>query len=232
MRIRLITIPNLLTLANLLCGAVGVTAVLAWGDLTAAFGLMVAAAAFDFSDGFAARLLKQSGPLGGELDSLADDISFGLLPAAILYVLYERMPGLWLPHWAGVAVFVVAACAALRLAKFNIDETQHTEFCGLPSPAAALFCGSLGLLVEYRGLTLPGEAVVAVAVVVGWLMIADVRMFALKFEGFGWRGNELRYSFLGVSALLVVTLRVWAVPTIVVLYVLLSLVRAFVQTKK
>lgn len=225
MRIKLFSIPNLLTLANLLCGALGVVAALAVDDLTVAFGLMVAAAVFDFFDGFAARLLGQSGPLGEQLDSLADDISFGLLPAAVLFVLYDRMPGYWLPDWAAAAVFVVAACAALRLAKFNIDQTQHAEFCGLPSPAAALFCASLGLLSECRGLVLSREAVVAIAFGAGWLMISDVRMFALKFKGFGWRGNELRYSFLGLSALLVVVLHAWAVPAIIVLYVLLSVGR-------
>ncbi len=179
MRIRLFTIPNLLTLSNLVCGAMGVVAALADRNLTAAFALMVAAAVFDFFDGFAARRRGQCGPLGVQLDSLADDVSFGLLPATMLYVLYERMPGLWLPDWAGAAVLVVAACAALRLAKFNIDSTQRTEFCGLPSPAAALLCASLGMLAQRQGVTVLREGVVAVAVAVSWLLVSDIRMFAL-----------------------------------------------------
>lgn len=227
MRIRLFTIPNLLTLSNLVCGAMGVVAALAGHDLTAAFALMVAAAAFDFLDGFAARLLGQSGPLGVQLDSLADDVSFGLLPAMMLYVLYGCMPGLWLPDWAGVSVLVVAACAALRLAKFNIDPTQRTEFCGLPSPAAALLCASLGMLAQRQGVTVPREGIVAVAVAVSCLMVSDIRMFALKFHGWGWRENRLRYLFLGAAAVLAATLRAWAVPAIVALYVAVSTVRHF-----
>ena len=145
-----------------------------------------------------------------------------------MYVLYQRMPGVWLPEGAlGLIVFAFTAFAALRLAKFNIDDTQRTEFCGLPSPAAATLCASLGMLAECYGLTLLRETVLAVAVVVGLLMISDVRMFALKFHGFGWKGNGLRYTFILVSAAMAVVLRGYAVPLIIVLYVLISLVRGF-----
>lgn len=226
MKIKLFTIPNLLTLSNLLCGAFAAVAALVWGDLTLAFGLMILAAVFDFFDGFAARLLGQSSPIGLQLDSLADDISFGFVPAAVMYVLYQRMPGIWLPEGnLGLVVFVFAAFAALRLAKFNIDDTQRAEFCGLPSPAAALLCASLGLLAETYGMSIPREAVLAVALVAGLLMVSNVRMFALKFHGFGWRGNELRYAFIIVGIAMAVGLRGYAVPLIVVLYILISLVR-------
>ena len=222
MKAKLFTIPNLLTLANLLCGATGAVAALQWGDLTLAFVLMIAAAGFDFFDGLVARLLGQDGTLGVQLDSLADDISFGFLPAAVLFVLFGRMPGTWLPESAGVAVLLFAAFAALRLAKFNVDDSQHAEFFGLPSPAAALFCASLGLLSERCGLVLPREAVLLIALAVGVLMVSPVRMFALKFHGYGWKGNEVRYSFLVLGAGLLVALRWWAVPLIVALYVVVS----------
>lgn len=226
MKIKLFTIPNLLTLSNLLCGAFAAVAALVWGDLTLAFGLMILAAVFDFFDGFAARLLGQSSPIGLQLDSLADDISFGFVPPAVMYVLYQRMPGIWLPEGnPGLVVFVFAAFAALRLAKFNIDDTQRTEFCGLPSPAAALLCASLGLLAETYGMSIPREAVLAVALAAGLLMVSNVRMFALKFHGFGWKGNELRYAFIIVGIAMAVGLRGYAVPLIVVLYILISLVR-------
>jgi len=231
MQTKLFTIPNLLTLSNLLCGALGTVAALAGGNLTLAFGLMVGGAVFDFFDGFAARRLGQDGKLGVELDSLADDISFGFLPAAVLYVLYGRSAGGLLPDWAGFLVFVFAACAALRLAKFNIDDSQHTEFCGLPSPGAALFCASLGLLAEQQGVVLPREAVLAVGLVVGVLMVSPVRMFSFKFAGFGWKGNELRYAFAALFVVLAVAVRWWAVPAIVALYVLVSLVRWLVGRK-
>lgn len=236
MKIKLFTVPNLLTSMNLLCGAVGVVVALTRGALSGAFAWMAAAAVFDFFDGFAARLLRQSSPIGGELDSLADDISFGLLPAVILYVLYGRMPALWLPAGTGTeiaafGVFVVAVFAALRLAKFNIDDTQHTEFCGLPSPAAALLCGSLGLLAESNGLTMPREAVLLVAVLVGALMISPIRMFSLKFEGFGWKGNQLRYAFLLFCAVLLAALQARAIPIVLVAYVAISTLRWWIVRK-
>lgn len=227
MKIKLFTIPNLLTLSNLLCGAFAAVAALVYDDLTLAFWLVVAAAVFDFFDGFVARLTGQASPIGVELDSLADDISFGFVPAAVLYVLFGRMTGLWLTSdYAGLVVFVFAAFAALRLAKFNIDETQHAEFCGLPTPAATLFCVSLGLLAETRGLTMPREAVLAVAVALALLMVSPLRMFALKFRGFGWRGNRLRYSFLAGSALLMILLDGYSIPAIITFYVLISFLRA------
>ena len=233
MQIKLFTIPNLLTLSNLLCGALALVAVLSYGDLTLAFWLMVLAAVFDFLDGFVARLLHQSGPLGVQLDSLADDITFGLLPAAILFVVGDRMPSCFgLPQWAMLAVFVLAAFSALRLARFNIDDTQHTEFRGLPTPAAALFCASLGMLAERDLLTIPCEAVVAVAIVLSLLLVSPVRMFSLKFHGFGWQGNEVRYTFLVACAVLIAALRLWSLPAIILLYVGVSTLRWVLQCAK
>jgi len=226
MEIRLFTVPNLLTLANLVCGSLGAVAALACSDLTVAFGLMVLAALFDFLDGFVARLLGQSSPIGVQLDSLADDVTFGFLPAAILYVLGGRMSSCCgMPQEAMTAVFVLSAFSALRLARFNIDDTQHAEFRGLPTPAAALFCASLGFLAENAGLIVPREAILVVAVVLALLLVSPVRMFALKFRGFGWRGNELRYSFLLLCAVCIAVLRAWSLPAIIVLYILLSTVR-------
>ena len=230
MKIKFFTIPNLLTLSNLLCGSVAAVAALVWDNLTLAFGLMILAAVFDFFDGFTARLLDQSSPIGLQLDSLADDITFGFAPAAAMYVLYQRMPGVWLPEGAlGLIVFAFTAFAALRLAKFNIDDTQRTEFCGLPSPAAGLFCASLGLLHAEGMLSLPYEAVLLAAAATAWLMISPIRMFALKFHGFGWRGNRLRYLFLGACVVLILTLGAYAIPAIFVLYVVVSLVRWLLQ---
>lgn len=234
MKIRLFTIPNLLTLSNLLCGSFAALSALTYGNLSLAFGLIVLAAVFDFFDGFAARLLHQSSPIGLQLDSLADDITFGFAPAAVLYTLYGRATALVLPDaaWIGLLVFLFAACAALRLARFNIDDTQRDEFLGLPSPAAALFCASLGWIAERYGIAFSREAVLAAALVMAVLMLVGVRMFALKFHGFGWRGNELRYGFILLTAALLLWLGGVAVPFIILLYIVISLVRSAVCRRK
>ena len=231
MKIRLFTLPNFITLGNLFCGALATVSVLVNGDLTTAFWLIVAAAVCDFFDGMVARLMGLSGPLGVQLDSLADDISFGLAPSAVLFSLFHRLNPHLLPDWLGYLCFLFAAFAALRLAKFNIDDTQHTEFEGLPTPAATLLVTSLGVLADEFQLVLPAWSVVVIAWLVAVMMVAPVRLFALKFKGFGWKGNELRYSFIALSAVLLVVLRLYAVPLVIVLYVLLSLGRNMVCKK-
>ncbi len=226
MKIRLFTIPNLLTLMNLLCGAMAVRSAWMLGDLTTAFCWILAAAVFDFFDGFAARLLKSDSAIGVQLDSLADDISFGFAPAAVLYALYMQMPSTgWLGDKAGLIVFVFSAFAALRLAKFNVDDTQHAEFCGLPTPAATLLCTSIAMLTEMREWIVPREWVLALAVVVSLLMISPIRMFSLKFSGFGWKGNELRYSFLALCIGSIAVLRPCSIPVIIVAYIVISTLR-------
>ena len=156
MRIRLFTIPNLLTLMNLLCGSFAVVAALMYNDLTLAFWLIVAGIVFDFFDGFVARLLHSPSAIGVQLDSLADVITSGLAPAAVLWQVCLQTEPCWLPEaWKlGYGVFVLAAFSALRLAKFNIDETQTVEFCGLPTPAGSLLCASLGMLWQQGMLAL------------------------------------------------------------------------------
>lgn len=234
MKIRLFTVPNLLTLMSLMCGSFAALAALGLGDLRLAFWLLIAAALFDFADGFTARLLGCPSAIGVQLDSLSDMISFGFAPASILVALYLRADAL-LPwdgrvQYAGaLLLYLLTAFSALRLAKFNLDETQRAEFCGLPTPAAALLCASLGLIEAQGGFSLAREWLLLLAVGLGLLLISPIRMFALKFHGFGWRGNELRYLFLAACAVLFFTLRTYAIPAIVVLYIVVSTVRWLVR---
>ena len=195
MRIRLFTIPNLLTLMNLLCGSFAVVVALMYNDLTLAFWLIVAGIVFDFFDGFVARLLHSSSAIGVQLDSLADVITSGLAPAAVLWQVCLQTEPCWLPEtWKlGYGVFVLAAFSALRLAKFNID--------------------------------LSSDGVLLIAVLTSLLLVSPIRMFALKFHGFGWRGNEVRYLFLLASIVLIIILRTYAIPVIIVLYIVVSAVR-------
>ena len=173
MKIKLFTISNLLTLSNLLCGMIATVAILTDGDLHLAFWLLVLAAVFDFFDGFTARLLHQSSPIGLQLDSLADMVSSGVAPTAVMLTLAWQAGSSWWAAdtggpWSWI-VLLLAVGTALRLAKFNIDDTQRTEFCGLPSPAAGLFCASLGLLHAEGMLSLPYEAVLLAAAATAWL---------------------------------------------------------------
>lgn len=230
MKIRLFTIPNCVTLCNLLCGSAAAIAALVHHNPTAAFVLVIAAAVFDFLDGFTARMLKSYSGIGVELDSLADMVSFGFAPAAILFSLYGPAENLW--AWSdGVRTagaytpFLITAFSALRLAKFNVDDTQHVEFQGLTTTANAMFCSSLGWLTAAGSITLTTEAIVMISVVTSWLLVSPVRMFSFKFEHFGWRGNELRYAFAGVALVLLFLLKGAAIPVIILLYVIVSILR-------
>lgn len=226
MKIKLFTIPNLLTLCNLLSGCGAVLCALNRGDMSLAFWLIVLAAVFDFLDGFVARLLHSSSPIGKELDSLADVISFGLAPTSVLFCMYAGVGG---NEWYGYLVFVLAAFSALRLAKFNIDENQTTQFIGLPTPAAALFVASAGYLFEAGLYTVRPVYVVGIAVVLSYFLVCSTPMFALKFKHYGIRGNELRYGFLLVCAAGLVFWQIAAVPFIIMLYILVSVVRRLIQ---
>ena len=228
MKIKLFTIPNLLTLSNLMCGTFAALSALIYDNLEWAFWLVVRAAVFDFFDGFVARLLRQSSPIGVQLDSLADMISFGFVPAAVLYAMTTRSLGegeTLLRYAYTVVCFAMAAFSALRLAKFNIDETQHEEFCGLPTPANALFFTSLGLIYARTGFDFGGQLLILAMPPMSWLLVSPVRMFSLKFQGFGWRGNAIRYLFLATCVVLIAVLRLYAIPTIILLYILVSAIR-------
>ena len=230
MKISLFTIPNAVTLGNLLCGCCASVAALVYGDFTTAFVLICAAAVFDFADGAVARLMNQYSQLGVQLDSLSDAVSFGFAPAAVLFALSAGTQPVWAGGWAvdvlRFLIFVMAAFSALRLAKFNIDPSQTDEFCGLPTPANAIFCAGLAMLVSSGRIALPLEAVTATAIVMAVLLVAPLRMFSLKFHDLTWRNNRLRYLFLAACAVLICAAPLYSAPAIVVMYVVLSVLRA------
>ncbi|MDR2912852.1 MAG: CDP-diacylglycerol--serine O-phosphatidyltransferase [Alistipes sp.] len=230
MKNRLFTLPNFVTLCNLACGC-GATVMALGGRVDVAFGLIAAAAVFDFADGLVARLTGQFSEIGKQLDSLADMVSFGVAPSAVLFTIYGLSPALWgggfLSGAFGWIVFGVALFSALRLARFNVDEEQREEFTGLPTPAAALAIAALGWMWSRGELFASREMIVAVAVVVSWLLVCPVRMFSLKFKGFGWRGNSLRYIFLAAAAGLLVVWGVGGVAAAIGGYVLIGVVQHF-----
>ena len=230
MKIRLFTLPNILTLANLMAGVLAIVATLNYHDYETALWLIVVAAIFDFFDGFVARLLHQQSPLGVQLDSLADDVTFGVAPALVMFDLYRGAEARWVDkevvmQWLGLVVLLIAAFSVLRLAKFNIDTTQSTEFEGLPTPANALLIISLALLAEQGHLLLYKEIILAVALLSCYLLISPIRMFALKFKGFGIKDNALRYGFILVALVVIICFTTYSIPTIIVLYIVVSLLR-------
>lgn len=233
MKLRLITVPNVITLLNMMCGVLAIVSVLAWGNIHLAFWLVVLAAVFDFFDGFAARLLGQYSPLGVQLDSLSDVVSFGVAPAVAMLGMWPDAPSLLgVPEWLGYSVLVVAAFSSLRLAKFNIDDTQHTEFEGLPTPANALFLMSLGYMFQHGEWIVTREVLLALTVVMSYLLVCGIRMFSFKFKGFGWRENRIRYIFAVITVVLVALFRVGGVALTIVLYVVLSTILYIVRLSR
>jgi CDP-diacylglycerol--serine O-phosphatidyltransferase len=227
MKVKLFTLPNILTLMNLACGTLAVVGMItleAGESLRAAFILVMVSAVFDFLDGFAARLTKQYSKLGVQLDSLADMVSFGLVPTIIALRIFHLAGG---EGWWGATVLVMAAFSALRLAKFNIDDSQTTEFTGLPTPANALLVGSAGWCAAlYMPAQLPSCApwiVLGCVVVLSWLLISPVRMFSLKFAEAGLRENAVKYIYIVAAVLLVIFFRAAGIGMAVVLYILASL---------
>ena len=215
-------IPNTITCCNLISGCIAT-----WfafeSDFTMALLFIVIGAVFDFFDGMVARLLHVSSPIGKELDSLADDITFGFAPSAIVFS-YLCTFHIHLPIIPFLA-FIMAAFSALRLAKFNLDERQALGFIGLPTPANALFWGSLVLGLQEYNIYFEGMewAVLVGTFISSYLLIAEIPMFALKFKTWGWKGNEIKYIFILSCTPLLLLLKVSGFAAIIAWYVILSI---------
>ncbi len=226
MKFKYFTLPNILTLSNLLCGifATLVTIASIWDEsisLQIPLLLILASAIFDFFDGFAARLTGQYSPLGVQLDSLADMVSFGLTPSLILVAMYGNAEGI---GWWWLLLLGVALCSALRLARFNIDEGQKENFIGLPTPALAIAVGSLAWAVEQGTLHLSPSVILAIGLVGAWLLISPIPMFSFKFRSFATRDNALRYGFLIMALTVLIIGGLDSLWCIIALYILLSLI--------
>ncbi|MBX7108924.1 MAG: CDP-alcohol phosphatidyltransferase family protein [Chitinophagales bacterium] len=259
-------IPNMFTLGNLLLGCLGV--LFAFNDhifpielkeldpsgsnLAVIFGynnrlhlssfMIFGAAVLDFFDGFLARLLKVHSPIGAQLDSLADAVTFGVLPTCIYY---QLLGGAWqlqpdalnIPIAYQLPSLLVALCAVYRLAKFNVDERQHTGFIGLATPANALFAAALPLMVFTNAFHLapyilnPWYLYAAIALF-SWLMVAEIPMFALKPKSYGWKGNEVLLIFLAVSILLIIVLKYAGIAAVILLYIAICLAQYFFVKRK
>ena len=222
-------IPNTITLLNQFSGIVAcIFAYNSRFDLALLFVLI--GATLDFMDGAMARLLRVSSPLGKELDSLADVITFGLVPGMIAFRLLGPLAEVW--EYMPYLGFLITLFSTYRLGKFNIDERQTTSFIGLATPANAIFW--LGLAYGYQSLlsaVSPWFVLVAV-VVSSYLLVCELSMFSFKFHNFGWAENRIRYMFiLGAIVLAVVFFR-QSLPLIILWYILLSVVGALTIKRK
>lgn len=233
-------IPNFITTLNLFCGCIAV--VMAFdGQLVLASVFVGLGSLFDFFDGFAARLLKVKSPIGKELDSLADVITFGLVPGIIIYLLMLQDISAPYISMGNISVlpllgFAIPIFSALRLAKFNVDHRQESIFLGLPTPASALIIMSFPLILWQQSTPIGMDIslfhqlitnfyfLVALTVFISWLMVSEVKLFSLKFNNFSWKENKLRYTLLAVGIVFIFSLHFVAIPFIILFYVLMSLI--------
>lgn len=233
-------IPNALTAFNLIAGLVAITLVLE-GNLVMASLFIFIAALFDFLDGMVARLLDARSELGKQLDSLADLVSFGVAPGLIMFQLLSAGCGescnlLEQYHITPYFALLIPVCSAFRLAKFNLDLRQEEHFIGLPVPANAIFFASIPLVLYYQSnpfSVVPldfftdfftnSRVLAILTVLFSYLLVSDFYLFSMKFKKMGWKGNEVRYIFLILSAISLVLFSLCAIPLIILTYFILSL---------
>ena len=241
-------IPNILTLLNLLSGTIAVFFAVK-DQLVVAALFVFLGIFFDFFDGFAARLLKVQGELGKQLDSLADVVTSGVVPGIVMFQLIlasvsntewtikgQNISDLPMKEYLSIVYLtaiiglLITLAAAYRLAKFNIDERQTSSFIGLPTPAAALVVLSLPLIQQYTNNELALYLIestwflVLLTLVLCYFMNAEIPLFSLKFKDYSWKNNVVKYIFVLSTLLLVILFQYIAIPLVIVLYVLLSLI--------
>ncbi len=222
-------IPNTLTCLNLFSGCIACV-MASEARYEAALGFIILSAAFDFFDGMMAHVLNAHSAIGKDLDSLADDISFGVAPSLIVFSLFKEMNypeamasmASYFPYLA----FLLAVFSALRLAKFNNDTRQTSSFVGLPVPANALFWASLAA-GGHSWLTSDSLYPICLLLLVGlfsWLLVSEIPMFSLKFKNLSWKDNKVSFVFLIACIPLLLFMGVCSFSAIIVWYILLSLV--------
>lgn len=224
-------IPNIITLLNLLCGIIAIVEVLYFKNMVAGSLFIVLGAVFDFFDGMTARLLRVSSPIGKELDSLSDVVTFGVAPSMIAMSLMLEVKD---SIFATIPLFM-ALFSSYRLAKFNLDTRQTENFIGLATPANAFFWLSIPLislqerfLHIYEIMSCP-YFIIPISIIMSLLLVAEIPMFSLKFHNFKWADNKIRFIFLVSSLILLVVLQFVAIPIIIILYIILSIINNIIN---
>lgn len=227
-------IPNFITSLNIASGCAGIGMAF-YGDLIFAAYMIGLASVFDFLDGAVARLLNAKTGFGKELDSLADVVSFGVLPGVIIFCLLNmvfRDEEGWIAFVPFVA-FLIPVFSALRLAKFNIDTRQAEGFIGLPTPANAILIASIPLIIAYQPEqnTVPGNLLsnpvflIMLVFILSFLLVSPLPLFSLKFKNLSWSANSFQYVFIILSLVLLIFFTYSAIPVIMLLYILLSIIK-------
>jgi CDP-diacylglycerol--serine O-phosphatidyltransferase len=222
-------IPNTITCCNLLCGCLAIVQTFE-GNLVWAAYLVGLAAIFDFFDGFVARLLNVSSSIGKDLDSLADMVTFGVVPGLVVFQLLKRAIEIYNQNHDPISIniafiaFIIPILSAVRLAKFNNDTRQSDSFIGLPTPANAILICAIPLILEHNNLEfiLNPIFLCLLSIILSLLLIIEIPLFALKFKHFNWKDNEVRYLFLGLSIVLLISFHFVGIPLIIIMYVVLS----------
>jgi len=226
-------IPNFITLLNLISGCLAITFAFQ-GNLVVTSWLIALAAVFDFFDGMAARLLNVKSAIGKELDSLADVVSFGVVPGVIIFQLLNQHSNFGLPIIPYIA-FLIPAFSALRLAKFNLDNRQEEVFYGLPTPASALLIASFPLILDqnqllfgisidfFKTILINPYFLIVFTFLMSWLLIADIPLMSLKFKNYSWQHNKPRYILILMALSLLIIFQFMAIPLIILLYFIISL---------
>jgi len=228
-------IPNAITCLNLFSGCMGV--VFAFDNNLKYAGYAILIAAFlDFFDGMAARLLNINSLMGKELDSLADMVSFGFLPAVILYQLMSQSTGFYEGNeWIKYSTFLVAIFSALRLAKFNIDTRQSDSFIGLPTPSCALVIISLPYIIERGGffgnIFQSSESLLIITLILSYLLVAELPLLSLKFKSLSFKENQYRLVLVISGLILFIIFNFSAIPLIILIYILLSIIENNAKAK-
>ena len=240
-------IPNLITVLNLLCGCLAILFVVS-GDLVISSFLVIAGMFFDFFDGLVARLLHVQSKFGVQLDSLADMVSFGVVPGLMMFQLLNKSlmpqelrtgfeatetlkgfePGMSFIPFIGMLIIIASA---YRLAKFNIDTRQSDNFIGLPTPANTLLIVSFPLIFQYQYSPFLERVIfnhwflIALTIVSSLLLNAEIKLFSLKFKSWNFNSNQVRYIFLALSIAAIIAIKFIAIPFIIIIYIIVSLLR-------
>lgn len=237
-------LPNFITCLNIVSGSLAVLFAVK-GELTIAVALIIAASIFDFFDGVSARLLNAHSPIGKELDSLADMVSFGLAPGMLMMsmqssVLFDANVGaINFPQLSFYEVTCISASllipvfSAIRLAKFNLDARQTDSFIGLPTPANALFIAALALIAEHGrfvqldSFILQPIVLLIITILFSLLLVSELPMFSLKFKNLTWNDNSIRFIFLAIAVALILTFNIYGIAAAILSFVLISVLLNF-----